>query len=494
MTTLLAATPLIAVLVMMGILRRSAAMAGALGLGVALALALTIFRPSGQTLAPTLLTGGGALAEALHSTATILWIILPALALYEFQNRTGAIGRIRDALSGLTDNRRLQAILIAWFFALFIEGVAGFGTPVALAAPLLVGLGYAPIRAVVLALIGHVSAVPFAAVGTPTLAQLELTGLDPQMLSIAIAVLLTAAGPLLLLVMVRLADDGPLTRSDLSWAGLALICFFLPALVLARFAGPELPSLGGALLGVVVFGAVLRMKQPGKTPDMRALLPDLTPYLMIIGFVLVTRLVPQIQAPLRDVQVGWTLMERFSGTFEPLYHPGTLLFAGLILGALVTGRAAHLGGAVASGLKRLAPVALALVMMLALSRIMVHAGMITTLAQAAAQVGTAWPVIAPGLGVLGTFLTGSATASNILFTELQLSTAQALSLPPVIMVAAQGFGAAIGNVLAPHNIIAGSATVGLVGREGDVLAKTALVCLAGLAIGGGLVLTVTLLS
>lgn len=104
---------------------------------------------------------------------------------------------------------------------------------------------------------------------------------------------------------------------------------------------------------------------------------------------------------------------------------------------------------------------------------MVHSGMIETLAAAASRAGPVWPLIAPTVGILGTFITGSATASNVLFTELQQSTAASLSLTPTVMVAAQGFGAGIGNVIAPHNIIAGSATVGLVGREGDILRKTA---------------------
>ncbi|WP_299365563.1 L-lactate permease [uncultured Paracoccus sp.] len=113
---------------------------------------------------------------------------------------------------------------------------------------------------------------------------------------------------------------------------------------------------------------------------------------------------------------------------------------------------------------------MALLVMLALSRLMVHSGMTAVLAAAFTSV---WPVLAPAVGALGTFITGSATASNILVTELQLTTPAGLSLPPLLMAAAKGFGAAIGNIVTPHNIIAGSATVGLIGREGDILAQTA---------------------
>jgi lactate permease len=119
--------------------------------------------------------------------------------------------------------------------------------------------------------------------------------------------------------------------------------------------------------------------------------------------------------------------------------------------------------------------------------------MIATLAETAAMAGAVWPLAAPFLGALGTFITGSATASNILFTELQVSTAAALAMPPVALAAAQGFGSAIGNVIAPHNIIAGAATVGVTGREGEVLAETWAVCALYAALGGGLVFALTAL-
>lgn len=483
MSAVLAAMPLAVILVGMGVLRRSAVVAGAIGLAVALVLAVTTFDLAGAA-------GGraraayGVVGEAAHTTATILWIILPALAIYEFQKRTGAIERIRDTLAALTDNRRIQALLIAWFFGLFMEGAAGFGTPVALAAPLLAGLGYSPVRAVTLALLGHAAGVSFGAVGTPVLAQVELAGLSATGIALRTAALHAVAGPVLLLMMVRLAGDAPLSRSDLAWSGLAALFFFAPSLALAHFAGPELPTLGGALFGAAGFVFLLRRLRPSPAPNLRQLLSDLMPYLLILLLVLATRLIAPLQQWLSGVALGWSIDETFRGSFQPFYHPGTILFLGFFAGAVMTGRSGVIGMALRAALHRLLPVALALIIMLALSRLMVHSGMIATLAAAASGVGPAWPLIAPLIGALGTFVTGSATASNILFTELQLSTATSLSLPPLTMAAAQGFGAAIGNVIAPHNIIAGSATVGLIGREGDVLARTALACAIYVGIGG----------
>jgi lactate permease len=140
---------------------------------------------------------------------------------------------------------------------------------------------------------------------------------------------------------------------------------------------------------------------------------------------------------------------------------------------------------------KLGAVTIALVAMLGLSRVMVHAGMIDALARAAAtSVGSVWPVVAPFVGVLGTFVTGSATASNILFTDFQYATATRLELSPLGILGAQGFGAAVGNIICPHNIIAAGATVGSTGEEGEVLRRTLGVCLLYAFFGGLLALFV----
>jgi lactate permease len=172
-----------------------------------------------------------------------------------------------------------------------------------------------------------------------------------------------------------------------------------------------------------------------------------------------------------------------------LYHPGTMLSVGFIVGAWwqqAPWDAVH--AAAREALRRLGPVALALVAMLALSRVMVYAGMIEVLAESTADLaGGAWPVFAPSVGMLGTFITGSATASNILFTDFQESMALQLGVSVLPMIGAQGFGAAVGNIICPHNIIAAGATVGLAGQEGEVLKRTLWPALGYSLLGGVLV-------
>lgn len=477
MQAALAGLPIAVVVVAMAALHMRAALAGLAGLAVALG----VLAFQGGIALPLL---AGVALEAASSTAAILWIILPALVLYEYQSRTGALDRLRAGLTRLSDDRVVQALLIAWFFGLFMEGAAGFGTPVALAAPLLVALGFGPLRAVALALLGHAGGVSFGAVGTPALAQVEMLGVDPA--ALAAATMALHALPLfgLALVVVRLANDGPMTLRHSGLAALAAACFVLPAGVLAVMVGPEVPTLGGALLGGAVFAMLTRKGRDGPGWGWA----DLAPYALILVLVLVTRLIAPLQDALSGLWLGWS-WGTFAGGIAPLYHPGTLLALGLGLAALVSGRVGALPAALGAGLRRLAPVALALLVMLVLARLMVQGGLVAQAAQAATGLAAIWPLVAPAIGVLGTFVSGSATASNLLFTEFQAEAARNLDLPLIAMIAAQGAGAAIGNAIAPHNIIAGAATIGMSGREGQVMSRTlppvlGYTFLVGLALSG----------
>ncbi|HSJ96044.1 MAG TPA: L-lactate permease [Myxococcota bacterium] len=489
MRALLAALPIALVVVAMVAGRWRAASAGLLGLGAALALAFSAF---GFGATPGAygrgLAAGGALVEALFTSATILWIVFPALCLYELQARSGAFDVLRSALTRLSDDPRLLALLVAWFFALFMEGVAGFGTPVALAAPILVSLGFTPVQAVGLALIGHAAGVSFGAVGTPVVPQMAATGLPALELARGAALLHALLGWILVAFLLRFSGERPLAPRHWAAGAAAALFFFVPFVALGTLIGPELPTLGGALIGGVAFALVVRRRGTGEGPGGRALARAALPYLVLLALVLATRLVPALQAGLRGIVWEWSLMDSFAGRMEPLYHPGTLLVLGFVLGGLGQGRSAReLGAAAAAAARRLAPVIAALIAMLALSRVMVHAGMIRALAEAAAATGPAWPLLAPFIGVLGTFVTGSATASNILFAEFQDVTARTLGLRGALLQGAQNFGAAVGNIVCPHNIIAGGATVGLAGREGDVLRMTVPVAAVYALAGGVLV-------
>ncbi len=505
MAALAALLPILLILVLMVGLRLAAAPAGLLGLLAALPVALLVFGWTGMDgvgLAPSL---AGVAAEAGFTALTILWIVFPALWLHELQVASGATATLRAALTRLSSDPRILALLIAWFFALFAEGAAGFGTPVALAAPILVALGFPPVKAVALALVGHAVGVSFGAVGTPLLPQIAATGLDPVALAGTTAMLHLALGWTMALFLHRLAGEAGGGGAGMGWALLAGVAFLLPSAAIAAFVGPELPTLGGALLGGGAFALAVRTLAPPAAAapsaaagplDAGALRGAVLPYLILLGLVLATRLVPPLREALSAPALSWSLPGGFEGRMQPLYHPGTLLLLGVLLGGLLRGTSARLfRDSAATAAARLPAVLLALVAMLALARLMVHAGMVEALAEgAAASLGPAWPLLAPAVGVLGTFVTGSATASNILLTDFARATAEALGLPVLLLVAAQGFGAAVGNIVCPHNIVAGAATVGLAGRQaGEVMRRTVPACALYAALGGALVLAATTL-
>jgi lactate permease len=258
-SALLALSPILVIVALMIGLSWSAAKAGIAGLAVALPVALFAFDYRGPEAAPGLVPALlGLVAEAGFTAATILWIVFPALWIHELQQRTEATETIRRSLTRLSVDPRLTALLIAWFFALFAEGAAGFGTPVALAAPILVGLGFPPAQAVALALVGHAVGVSFGAVGTPVMAQLATSDLAPTALAGATALLHAALGWSMALALHRIVcrseiGSGAAATAGWPWPLLAAGTFLAPYALIAWWIGPELPTLGGALIGGAVF-------------------------------------------------------------------------------------------------------------------------------------------------------------------------------------------------------------------------------------------------
>ncbi len=504
--TALSALPIVAILLLMIGFRWPAARAGVAGLALALPIALVPFG-FGTRVQPQLGAAGavaGIVVEAAFVALTILWIIFPALCIHHLQERTGGMRALREWLARLTNDPRLIAVLVAWFFALFAEGAAGFGTPVALAAPFLVGLGFGRVEAVTIALLGHCVGVSFGAVGTPVLPQVAVSGFTGLEISGATVVPHLAFGGIMFLFVMRIVGTSEPARhlglrGATPWFVAAALLFLVPYFAIARWVGPELPTLGGALVGGATFVMLLMFaarlssaREPGtrRSGSRVALLRAAAPYLVLVLLILITRLVGPVEVALRSVVVEWSMLGAFRGSVQPLFHPGTALLVGFMAGALLQRASARdVSIAMSAAARQLVVVTIALVAMLGLARTMVHAGMIDVLASAAAAIaGSAWPALVPAVGALGTFVTGSATASNILLTDLQLATAGRLELSALPMLGGQGFGAAAGNIVCPHNVIAGGATVGLVGREGEVIRRTLLPCLIYVALGGLLLL------
>jgi len=250
------------------------------------------------------------------------------------------------------------------------------------------------------------------------------------------------------------------------------------------------------LLGGALFVVWLRRGSPpargNDAPDTGALMRAGLPYMVLVVLILASRLIDPLRLSLRSHHIEWTYRQAFGDQMLPLYHPGTMLFLAFVLTALGNrSRPRLVAASMGAALRRLPQVAIALVSVLTLARFMVHGGLIDALAVGATGLfGQAWPLAVPLVGALGSFVTGSGTASNIIFANFQVAAADAVTLPHWLALAGQSLGSAIGNIMAPHNIVAGTATVGLVGHEGKALSRTAPICLAYALAGGAIVLGV----
>ncbi len=472
----------------------------------------------------------------------LLLIIFGAILILNTLKQSGAMSAISHGFYGISTDRRVQAIIIGWMFGAFLEGAAGFGTPAALAAPLLVGLGFPPLAAAMTTLIFNTTPVAFGAVGTPTLA--AIAQVEPYLSSAEAATFgqeLTrwVAGlhgivglfvPLAgLMVMSLFFGEKRSIKPALKAAPFALfagLCFVLPMNLFAWFMGPELASMLAGFLGliIIVFAARKKFLTPKddwdfgekyriKTVDDEfasdmPLLKAWLPYVLIAGILVLTRL-PQLPF------LGWIkafqltvpniLDSGLDYVMTPLYIPGVMpfMFVAVLTVWLHKIDRKKVKKAWEDTANQIAGAAIALIFGVAVVQIMLNSGnnssgmdsMLTTIARAMAEIsGSAYPIFAPMLGVLGAFISGSNTVSNILFSSLQYETANLLDIPGVLIVALQVLGGGIGNMVCVNNVVAVCATVNITGKEGTLIKRNIIPSLAYALIAGIIVMVIIAVS
>jgi len=525
MSALLAFIPILAAIILMAGLNWPATKALSLSLLIAIGVAFFYWK---MTL-PFIF---GYTFFGFLKAVDILIIIFGAILILNTLKISGAMTTINNGFSGISSDRRVQVIIIGFMFGSFIEGAAGFGTPAALAGPLLVGLGFPPLAAAIVALIFNSVAVPFGAVGTPIFgamstfgSNIEALGLAPDafMMSLTkwIAIPNLFAGifiPLLgLMIMTRMFGESKSIKPALAAAPFAILAglaFTVPYVLIAIIFGPELPSLVGAFigLGIVVYAAKKNFLVPkddwdfpekslwpevwqssvdtGSTGEAKmSLLKAWAPYLLIAIILVVTR-IPEFGLKNFLVNQDFTFynVANISGLTYELkwaYLPGTIPF---ILVALFTHfmykmPLKDVKDAWVLTFKQLKNAAIALFAGVGMVQLMLNSdvnttgmdSMLTEMAVAASNLsGSAYPLFATAIGALGSFMSGSATVSNILFMSFQFETAVLLDLSPVLITAMQGIGAGIGNMICVNNVVAVAATVGCIGAEGQIIRTNAL--------------------
>lgn len=552
--TVLALTPLLVVALLLVGLLWSATRVMPIAWFAAAVIAVTVWEMPVEFASAASLTGVMAAIE-------ILWIVFGALVLLYTLMRSGAIDRINAGFATISDDRRVQVVLLGFFLATFMEGVAGFGTPAAVVAPLLLALGFPALAAVIAALIGHAVATVFGAVGTPVIVgfQQPLSAVEGEILAgtgltvgsyaaragVYAALFNGVLGVLMPLVAVAMivyffGEERTLepVRGVLPLALVSGFAFSVPYVATAFLVGPELPSLfasmigGGVVVGLLKAGYLqpnddwafpdrddwpdhwVGSIEPGgeearseaatdSTPSM-GLLRAWSPYVILAVLLIATRVVDPVAAFLQEgpiLAITWDVFDTgLEGTVRWAYVPGTWLLVSALLAVPLfdMDRSAVASAWREAGSKIISP-AIVLMFVIAMVQIMlntdahgtapVDGSMIVVLADGAASAfGPAYPMFAPTVGMIGAFVAGSITVSNITFAAFQFEVGVALGLPTTILVAAQSIGAAIGNIVAIHNVIAALATVGMVGATGRVI-RLNLVPLAYYLVGGGILTT-----
>ena len=480
---IIAAIPILIILVLMIGFRWGAARAGAAGYLAAFFIAVVFFGAGVNVLA-------FAHTKALILSVDVLLIIWAAFLLYRVADEAGAIETIGRLLPSLTRDRGMQALLIGWVFASFLQGAGGFGVPVAVTAPILIGLGFTPLSAVLIPSIGHGWAVTFGSLGSSFNALLSATKLDAPTLAPQAAIYLGLAcmltGP-----MVAHAADG--------WKGVKRL--LLPALVIgavmasvqfAVAAGAGLWNLGaftGGLAGLAVSFWVVRWGEAGQgleRSERKPLLLALVAYVVLIIFTVVVLLIPPIKNWLGQVSIQIQFPETVTalgyispaGTNRPIHiftHAGAILVYTSLVSFFIYRRAglytADAGKSILRATVRsMMSSSLSIALMVSMATVMQQSGMTEALAQGLADaVGKAFPLIAPWIGAIGAFMTGSNTNSNVVFAGLQMRTAELLTYSVPAILAGQTAGAAVASVAAPAKVVVGCSTAGMAGKEGDVL-------------------------
>lgn len=517
--------PILAVGVFLVGLRWPASRAMPISYVLAVLLALFVWKVPGANVAAATING-------VVVAFTLLYIIFGAILLLNTLQESGGMKTIRRGFTDISEDRRIQVIIIAWLFGSFIEGASGFGTPAAVAVPLLVGLGFPAMAAVVAGMVIQSTPVTFGAVGTPVLVGIQ-TGLsaDPgisndflQLVTLIggkAAILHMIAGTLVPLFVVALmtrffGKNKSFSEGIKVWkfALFAAFAMTIPYVIVANVLGPEFPSMTGGLVGLLIVVAAAKkglfipskketwnfedeskwdpewtgkviLKDVAHKSGSMSMLRAWSPYILVGVFLVLTRLKT---LPLMEWAQSWTIaFENMFGSgitasFQPLYSPGTIFILVSVITYFIHGMNGNTyKNAWAQSGKTALAASTALIFTVPMVQVFLNSGggaagyerMPIELADGVAAIaGEFWPFFATFIGGLGAFIAGSNTVSNMMFSLFQYDVGSQIGVDPTWIVALQSVGGAAGNMICVHNVVAASAVVGLLGKEGTVIRKT----------------------
>lgn len=523
LSTIAAALPVVTLLALIATNRVKAPIAALIALGVAILVAIVAFTmPAGLALRATLL-------GVVTGFFPIGWIILNVIFLYRLTVETGAFKTLQTTIGGVTADRRLQLLLIAFSFGAFFEGASGFGTPVAVTGAILIGLGFSPLAASGLSLIANTAPVAYGALGTPIAGLASVTGLDPYILGAMVGRQLPFFSLIVpfWLIWVFAGRRGMMEI----WPAI-LVCgvsFAVPQFLISNYINPWIVDIGASLISMACLIGFLKIWQPARiwtSPALRsrddsaATMPPrseaaveqptsgevwlaLMPWIIVCAILLIwgtgwfknlvnpyatwNYAVPELHNMIQKVPpvAAKPTPEAATFAFTWLTYTGSgMLIAAIISGFLMGFSPWRLVTAYGRTLKVVSASLITISAMLAIGTLTRYSGIDATLGLAFAGTGILYPFFGTLLGWLGVALTGSDTASNVLFGNLQRITSEQLGLSPILMSAANSSGGVMGKMIDAQSIVVASTATNWFGHEGAILRfvfwhSIALACLVG---------------
>ena len=481
----IALVPILWLIIALCVLKLPAYQACAVALIISFIMATQFFgMPFGDTMTAAL--EGGTLA-----LWPIIWVIISAIFTYNLSVYTKGIETIKEMLNAVSTDQRVIVLLIAWGFGGFLECMSGFGTAVAIGASMLVSIGINPISAIIVCLLANAVQSSYGSIGLPLTTLAQLTGFEGTQIATFATVQLgfmMIVMPFLMLVV--FGGSLKALRGMIPLSLVAGLGFFLPALFAGKFMGEGLSGVAGAIISmglIIAYAKTFPVKDPEYQIQAVGGSSEITfdkgikawlPFILIFVFLILTsKLVPPVNEFLSQFK---TSVQIYTGegagpyTFTWIVTPGTLIMTSAIIAGFVQGATVNdMLSVLSRTVKTLVPTFITMITIIATARIMGYSGMITTMAEVTvAATGTFYPAISPLLGAAGSFITGSATTSGVLFGKLQADSALAIGAPEIgqaWLVAANAAGACVGKIISPQSIAIGVAAVGIRGVESQIM-------------------------
>jgi lactate permease len=479
----------VTLIVLVGAARMPARRAAPIALVTALAVAIAVY---GMPVDQALLSAAEGAAFGLFP---IMWIVVAAMWVYDMTVETGHFAVLGRSIAAVSDDPRIQAVLIAFCFGTLLEALAGFGAPAAITGLMLVALGFEPMRAAALALLGNTAAVPFGALGIPITTLSDATGLDQGELGAMVGRQTPLLAVILPFVLVGMVDGRRGIRQAWPVAATGGLAFALAQFTCSNHISVELTDVVASVASIAAIAVLLRLRtrgarseRPRRRPPAdapRDIVRAYAPYGVILAVFSIAQL-PAVdralaRSPLTasfawpglDVRnPGGAALPSSTFRFDWLPAAGTLmLLSGLITMAVIGLAPARAAGVAGATLRRLRPAALVVTAVLALAYVVNQSGQTLTLGLWAAGAGSLFAFLAPAIGWLGVAVTGSDTASNALFGAVQVTAAHRIGVAPQLLAAANASGGVLGKVTSAQHLAIAAAAVGVAGREGVLVRK-----------------------